>query len=63
MTTEYTQCEESLKEDLPEELEPLQYYSMKTLDIAIKQFRITNLELNALLTEAQHEKEEEQNAT
>lgn len=63
MTTEYTQCEKLLKEDLPDELEPLQYYSMKTLDIAIKQFRVANLELNALLAEAEHKKEEEQNAT
>ncbi|MCG8532614.1 MAG: PadR family transcriptional regulator, partial [Desulfovibrionales bacterium] len=52
MATEYTQYEELLKEDLPGELKPLQYYSIKTLDIAIKQFRITNLELNALLAEA-----------
>lgn len=55
MTTEYTQYEELLKGYFSGEQEPLEYYGMKTLHIAIKQFKIANIELAKLLAEVEQE--------
>ncbi len=66
ISTEYVQYEKLLEQYISGESDPLKYYSLKTLEIAIQWLKIIDSELTTLLAEVEQElavKKEESNAT